>query len=436
MKLGWSYPKRRQFIDQLEKSPHATKNKHPLVFPDKLDYFQIYNVPIDMPKYRLANGRTIAQQEQFIKENNKPEDFFEKDIELEDAQRAQHSILKTFLKPDDKDEKVNLIKYFMKNDQTEPLILDHNGFVVNGNRRLCAMREINQVDKSTSLLTPRFNYVDVIILPPCEEKAILVLEARLQIIQDIKSDYDWTAQAVNYRVLINKYKLSVDEVANIYDKKKEEIQDALIILTYVDEYLVSRGFEKQYNRVLKEKFAFESIFKTRKKVKGDEKKSIFTSISYNLIDSDKEGLGRLYSYIPKVADHMDPIVDKIGQELPYEGQQFQFSNEEDLGWDLLDDEDIDQEAALLDLAKTISKKENRETVLHIVKDVIDEVEEDRKRFTVLDKLQRANAHVQEAINIFDTKTEKGGVKEQLSSLEDKIKILYNKLQEPVENVVN
>ena len=40
-----------------------------------------------------------------------------------------------------------------------------------------------------------FRYVDVIVLPKCEQKEIDELEARLQIERDIKSAYSWHAQA-------------------------------------------------------------------------------------------------------------------------------------------------------------------------------------------------------------------------------------------------
>lgn len=262
MELGWSYPKRRELIDRLKRSVTLDQNKHPIHFQNERTFFPIFKVPIGMPRYRLANGRTQAAQEEYYTMNKLPEDFFERDIELEDAHKAQHDILKTHLKQTGG---IDLLNFFNNHDQEEPLILDNNGFVVNGNRRLCAMRELHQKEIENGTQNPRFSHIEVIILPPCSEEDILELEGRLQISEDIKADYSWTAEACMYRSLRDKKNYSTDKIARIYDKKKEEIEDLILLLTYVDQYLESRNKPKQYQEVQEDQFAFEAIVKCRKK---------------------------------------------------------------------------------------------------------------------------------------------------------------------------
>lgn len=106
--------------------------------------------------------------------------FFERDLESIEALEIQHDLLKQMLK---KNPNADLREFFVDNIQEEPLILSHLGFVINGNRRLCAMREVREKKHKDSNreLYDRFQYIDVIILPPCDEKDIDELEAQLQI---------------------------------------------------------------------------------------------------------------------------------------------------------------------------------------------------------------------------------------------------------------
>ena len=137
MKLGLPYPLRRKTIDDLISSePKRTmeidfKNVKNMIIP-------IVTLSIELPKYRLANGRTYDLQIEYLAKNTSlPNDFFEKDPELESVQSVQHGLLKKLV-----GKKKDLLEYFSEHEQGETLILNQDGFVINGNRRLCAMREL------------------------------------------------------------------------------------------------------------------------------------------------------------------------------------------------------------------------------------------------------------------------------------------------------
>lgn len=300
MELGWAYPRRRELIDRLVRNVAVDQHKYPIHFQNERKFFAIFKIEIEMPKYRLSNGRTQDAQEGYIIQESLPEYYFERDLELEEVHKAQHHILKGQLKSNG----IDLINYFDTRQQEEPLILDNNGFVVNGNRRLCAMRELHQKDVNAGKQRPRFPHIEVVILPPCSEDDILTLEGKLQIVEDIQADYVWTAEGCMYRYLRDKKHYSTERIAGIYDKNKEEIEDLILLLTYVDQYLESRDIPKKYQEIQNEKFAFEAIIKGRKKLGDDvDKKEIFQTVAFSVIENPLPGMGRLHSFIPKVADN-------------------------------------------------------------------------------------------------------------------------------------
>ncbi|OPD49315.1 hypothetical protein [Bacillus thuringiensis] len=420
MELGWAYPKRRELIDRLASNVSANQHKHPINFQNERTFFPIFKVEIGMPKYRLSNGRTQDAQEQYYTEKNLSEDYFERDLELEEVHEAQHGILKQQLKSSG----IDLLDYFTKNKQEEPLILDNNGFVVNGNRRLCTMRELRQKDIVAGKQSPRFSHIEVIILPPCSEEDILALEGKLQITQDIKADYIWTAEGCMYRSLRDKKGFTTEKIASLYEgKKKEDVEELILLLTYVDQYLASRNIPKQYHRIQEDQLAFEAIVKGRKKLNDEDKKDIFQTIAFSVIEKPLTGMGRLYSFLPKIVDNIDAIIERAQQEFPPEEQMS--IDDEDFDDGLLGGSDF--ELNLINLAQTLDKEENRENVVHITKDVIDAEDDRQQRFTVIQKIQRANSLLQDAVNMFDDDTEVVGIQSQLEAIETHIEELKGKL---------
>src|SRR5436309_317513 len=112
MQLGYPYPKRISHLNQLYSAP--SKRTFDLRFQGHLQTFNIHKVPIDLPKYRLNNGRTLAAQAQYLAKH--PElhrDFFTRDLELDDTQVVQHEILGKMI------DKEKLLDYFRTHEQEE-----------------------------------------------------------------------------------------------------------------------------------------------------------------------------------------------------------------------------------------------------------------------------------------------------------------------------
>lgn len=428
IKFGYPLPKRSEIIRNLTKV--EGKYKQPLKFPNDLQLFDVYAVSIDMPKYRLANGRTQAAQEEYLNKNNELDsNYFETDPEVEAKQKIQHTILIPMLK----DKGVDLIDFFKGEKQDEPLILDNNGFVVNGNRRLCAMREVYYEDPQ---VYNRFSHIEVIILPPCEEKDIDALEARLQIIKDIKADYSWVAQACMIRKRQEYYGFTDEQLGTLYEMETTKVRQLLDKLGYGEQYLESRGVPKQYSKIEDDEYAFDQIRKVRSnhKDKDEVEKNVFQNISFMLIDNpDEAGLGRVYAAIGDVGKYLDDIQEELSQELPLDN--YEFDEEIDTQMDLFGDADDNakKRKKLGKLALAVEDEVNREDTISIVREVIErqktlEKERDKANF-VIKQLRKANTALTDALNAFDKRTNEDGIEAQLDTIEELVANLRKKVNE-------
>jgi hypothetical protein len=418
MELGWALPRRKQLIEDLSAVPQ--ERKYPQKFQGRIMQFDVLRVPLGLPKYRLANGRTLAAQEEYLSKNKDlPDDFFERDLESEEAHLIQHDLLKKQLKSTNAD----LIEFFKVNEQEEPIILTQNGFVVNGNRRLCAMREVHELNRE---LYARFKYIDVIVLPPCDEKDIEDLEAQLQVKKDIKADYSWITFACMLRRKQSKYGTGFEELEETYSMKQSELQERLDELAHVDSYLSSREKPKEYENVLKARYAFEQLRKIRSKISNDVEKDIFTSITYCVVDSPPTGKGRLYDIIPDVHQFLPKIIERLKVELNIDDA----SRDDGLS-DLFGD--LESDSSLENLALTVSNPDSQEQVIEVLKDVIDEErarEKDKKNKNfVLSQTQKANTLLSDAINCFENTSNTIGLREQLEGIEESVSILRGLMQD-------
>lgn len=412
IKLGWPYPARTRFLAELAQQVKG-EYVHPLRFQGKINHFQVHKVEIDLPKYRLANGRTQAAQETHLaKHPELSSDFFTRDLEAEQPQEVQHNLLWQLV------ESSNLLDYFkdITHAQEQPLILSDLGFVVNGNRRLCAIRELFYGNPERY---SQYSHIDVIILPHCTAKDIDELEAYLQIQPDIKQEYTWISKACMLRARQTTYKYTNEQLASLYGISEKEIRATLNQLMLVDEYLASRNQDKQYGLVEQDEFAFKQLIKAHQQLKQAEEKDLLKSVAFCLIESGSEVGGRLYERIPEIKNNLPTITERLTEELKPEPQSSQLDSVDDLFGD--DTNGGDAYSALLEV---ISVPDNRAAVVETVIDVIEsQKEKERKRVkvnAVLQEISNANSSLRNALNCINEDTVKTGIEEQLQNIEQSI----------------
>ena len=391
-----------------------------IVFQAKNMDIPIIRVPIELPKYRMVNGRTVSLQEEHLAKNpTAREDLFSGDAELWDAQEAQHNLLLQLAKKSD------LQKYFEDptNIQVDPILLDENGFVVNGNRRLATWRELlfKFPDKYG-----HFRHIDVAVLPHCDEREIDRLEATLQIEPDIKADYSWDAKANMMLAKQKRDSFSNRELAELYGMKESDVADLLDMRSYADEYLRSRNKANLWSQVSEHEFAFRKIVTSRPKIAGIGSQEVFKQAAFTLIEKPEDAVGRLYEAIPAIMESLDQVREKLQDEFDVKPTAPDVQLDGLFGGVTLA---VGEKTIDMPLAAEIQKPENAEKARKIIVEVIEsqkQLRRDAKSASyLLDCCARAQALLTAAVKDgLRPESKLAGVAKQLDQIQaqsDKIR---------------
>ena len=417
LQLGLPLAVREKELADLKST--ISERKYDVRFQGKLRPFDVYPVRLELPKYRLENGRTRAAQQDYIAKNKLGKDFFDPSrSENEEVQTAQHEILKKMAAHSEPER--NLFKFFEKRDQEQPLILDYAGFVVNGNRRLCTYREIHE-DTSG-----RFSHVDVIILPKCSPKDIDELEAHLQVEPDIKQEYGWASLALTLRQKLDTKQYNEDQLSAIYELTKKEIQTKIAQLILAEEYLVSRKKEGRYLELEKTEFAFDQLLKNRAKLSNSlGRQQLLSEIAFRLIDSP-EG-DRVYASITDAREVLPNIRDALERELfKDEPRPKQSDAQHQQNRDLFGTKPLDPiEAEYAETFQSLRVAEDDAAVYQIIQNEI-EAKKERERAarrgnSAMDAIRKANTAITDAVSLLSAQTSKQGIAEQLDGIEHGLK---------------
>lgn len=371
-----------------------------------------FRVPIEMPKYRLANGRTASLQEQWLAENtDQASTYFDSDPELDVVQETQHELLLKLVK------EAGLLAYFKNkaNKQVEPIILDEYGFVVNGNRRLACWRNLHYNEPTDY---PHFSHIDVVMLPHCDDKEIDKIEANLQIKKDIRAGYSWEARAIMMQHKQKQHGFTDSDLAEMYDMTKAEVEQARSMLEMADAYLKSRGRQHQWSDVQAAEEAFKQLHKAARKSMSVGEQTLLKHTAFTLIDQPGKAGERLYSAIPKIQEHFAKVKTKLATTFPVAPTRPDPVTQELFGGDV--------PGSLPDvsfaLAAEIVKPENSDRVRGLVVDVIEtenELQKERNNAGyLLKQLTDANTKLQAAVSDGmreDSTT--AGAEEQIKSIE-------------------
>jgi hypothetical protein len=413
MELGWTLAKRRDHLEEVSKS--GVIGQFRLEFQDKVQAIPVIRIPLGLPKYRLLNGRTASLQEEWLAEHpEKGEDFFRSDPELNEAQKAQHELLQKLIHG------AGLLGYFKnpRNKQKECVILDSNGFVINGNRRLCAWRVLRMQDQETYA---HFGHIDAALLPPCDDRAIDKLEGLLQVEPEIRDEYTWHSLANMMRVRKELHKLDDKALADFYKMSDRQIRELQEMLDYASVYLKSRGKPRHWSLVSDKEYAFRKMIDKRKSFPDAGAKKLFEECAFALID-DPTGR-RLYESIPDLQKYFVNIRNKLKEQFPVPpAAEYPQSTQDDLLGPLVASTQND-----IRLAEIIGGETNRGQAAVLIKEAIDserqlKLEEDSANY-VLKRLQQANSEVQSAISGIRAESKKEGVAEQVVAIESGLKEL-------------
>lgn len=311
-----------QLMPRPERQAFIKKALEASVRTDRLDDFRgeprdlkVVSVEIKLPVYRLANCRTFSEQHNVISKNEFDPSFFAMGQESTEVQAEQHKILRKLTK-NAKESIANIDEVLDIEGQRESLIITASGVVVNGNRRLSAMRELYAHEPTKY---GHFLHVKCAVLPlDATSDDIDDIEAALQARPQTKLDYDWIGEAQLVRRQLEKNRTH-EQVAAQLRRKPQEIKSLLLALEEAELYLsVWRGKPSQYSLVVEDG---EQLFKDiPKQIRSQDTqlKNASRAIAWSIFDNADKFTGRIYNYNTAFGKHAQQVVENVTEGLGIE----------------------------------------------------------------------------------------------------------------------
>jgi len=198
----------------------------------------LISLPIGTLIYRLENYRTRDRQLSLTAQGRVAPDFFNP-TRREDSsvQNEQHKILLAQAKTGSGETIKPIYEELRRvRQQTDDLIISAEGVVVNGNRRLAAMRQLLEDD---GIAFASFANVICAVLPQsATAEEIRSLEIALQMQPETKLPYEWTALGRAVRDLRDSGQ-SDDQIALQMNRNRSEILRAVKMVDAAELYLDS-----------------------------------------------------------------------------------------------------------------------------------------------------------------------------------------------------
>jgi len=239
----------------------ATDHKERIVFRAVNLDLDVKRVPSSCLLYRTANIRTIVRQREIVSKRHLDAAFFIAGEENNETQQAQHEILVEMAHDPTADIYSSLVT---SRQQRDPLLITVRGVVVNGNRRLAAMRELHYSNPETF---SSFTHIEVAVLPPdANEDDLSEIETRLQIAPDLRSAYGWVEEALGLEKQIGGG-WTLERAATVWGVPTAELEKRLTHLRLAEQYLEFIDKPSDYKRVADDKQAIET-FSTSQRIRS------------------------------------------------------------------------------------------------------------------------------------------------------------------------
>lgn len=265
--------------------------------------------------YRLENFRTLGDQlSQVAAGKAEPGLFDPSRREDLSAQAAQHDLLFVLAQKGSGESIIPIYEELQRvKKQTDELIISADGVVVNGNRRLAAMRELFATGKPDFA---DFQNVSCAVLPAsATEDEIIALEIELQMQPDTKLPYDWTSVALAARALKMRGR-SDAAIAAMMNRTVEEIQRFLTMIDGADLYLAEHlRVPQAYNELDETEQAFKQVaVKNLAKSDNTAVREVTRKFDFLLIEHRGSITERAYQLINNIEGNAEFFLDTIAAQ--------------------------------------------------------------------------------------------------------------------------
>jgi hypothetical protein len=211
--------------------------KHPIVIGGTKRMSEVYRLPIKVLAFNIRNGRFAAELRAREKQLGRKLD----PLLAEDDEMIRQLLLNL-----DESSTALLKEDLRKVGQTDPGIITHDGFVINGNRRMAVLQALHDEDQ-----TGKFEYLEVQVLPEgIGEKDLWRIEAGLQLSRDKRLEYGPVNDLLKIREGLKSGLSAAEIAATLYGlRDAEEVTEKDERLALIDSYLAYVGEPDEYTKV-------------------------------------------------------------------------------------------------------------------------------------------------------------------------------------------
>jgi hypothetical protein len=351
--------RRVQLIAERQEMPGRGQ---PILFGGRYRYFPIASVPLEALVYRIDNGRLAAELEEHAAGLGLSVEALGAKAETEALQQFLHAALIAKARDPDGPIYAELERLAQ---QTEPLIVLFDGTVVNGNRRLAAMRDLLARDGDRYAT---FRAADIAVLPEnIAPREVEYIEASLQMAPETKLGYGWVDRRLKLRRQRDVLGLPLDEIKAAYRIEDDgQIGRELAELALAEDYLARFRVEPAHYSAVA------------------DAAELFIGLSEQLGQLDREqadfwrlaGFAMIEGRTPALQKRMEqlfPFAEPVWAEMP-QTAQVRLARRFDIdGAGDLDDEAVLSAGAVEALRAVLNDRDRSGAVAEIVADTIDEL---------------------------------------------------------------
>lgn len=263
-------------------------------------YLPLLKLPISSLVFNLDNFRTKRQQLDYQQNGQLPENTFT-DPESSVAQTAQFEILLDLLKDTGQD----LVDDLKDIGQLDPVIITFDGIIINGNRRIAAMRKLC------------FDTAECLVLPvEATKDDLYYIEQVLQVSKDFKQPYHWVNELISIDFGFSDRKKSAENLAKILRIKVQDVLSKRDQKILVDEFLDWKGIPRAYNYKMlndvEQVFGDLEKYLHKSKINNSLKEQAKLAV-FNLIEH-RPPEGRLYTHVSGILRNFSEIHERLLKE--------------------------------------------------------------------------------------------------------------------------
>lgn len=350
-------------------------------------------LPEDYLVYRMENFRTYIAQNEYMRRDKKAFDYFKTGQESETVQQLQHEILAKIARQGRADSVTPVIDVLRVEAQREPLLITHHGVVVNGNRRLAAMRELfTENSKEFSGL----GYVDCLVLPPDATAAEIVdIEGALQAKPETRLDYDWIGDCQLIQRLLELGR-TVDQVGKRLNRKPSEISNSLAALVEANLYLRDWAqAEGEYRRVLDAEQLFKDLpdlLQNKESSQADASRMV----AWNLLENRNKLGVRLYAFNSVIGKHATQVLERVSTDLNLPKEESDTTDDGSFAVDVEGGSEFPSYASVISALRSPDRKEEAaEVLIDTCRDIVEQERNKKGQNAALKAVTAAYARLME-----------------------------------------